>query len=178
MAVSDSGKDLIRLNRVRRHQQALFVSNICGAPGSSLDERYLRKPPSAEQWSTLNFPIEKPAAKDFRLWNVAIRHVIPPAGLAVRLGKFLHAGYKKREWRLQESEGHLLHAHSGVMDVYVPSSQSGRWWKKALSGCDVQDLGQPCSVRESTKNRVAIVSMAPTTIQESLPETFLDVLCE
>ena len=88
MAVSDSGKDLIRLNRVRRHQQALFVSNICGASGSSLDERYLRKPPSAEQWSTLNFPIEKPAAKDFRLWNVAIRHVIPPAGLAVRLGKF------------------------------------------------------------------------------------------
>eukprot|EP00956_Cyclotella_meneghiniana_P011371 scaffold15956_cov32-Cyclotella_meneghiniana.AAC.4 len=55
-------------------------------------------------------------------------------------------GYKKWEWRLQESEGHLLHAHSGVMDVYVPSSQYSRRWKKALSGCDVQDLGQPCSV--------------------------------
>ena len=73
----------------------------------------------------LNFPIEKPAAKDFRLWNIAIRQVIPPAGLAVSLGKFLHAGYKKWEWRLQEPERHLLHAHDGVMDVYVPSSQPG-----------------------------------------------------
>ena len=88
------GKDLIRLNRVRRHQQVLFLSDICGASGSCLDERYLRKRPSSEPWSSLKFPLEKPATKDFRLWNVAIRHVVPPAGLPVRLGKFLHAGYK------------------------------------------------------------------------------------
>eukprot|EP00956_Cyclotella_meneghiniana_P037466 scaffold139228_cov59-Cyclotella_meneghiniana.AAC.7 len=64
------------------------------------------------------------------------------------------------------------------MDVYVPSSSSRRRWKKAVSGCDVQNRGKPCSVQGSTDDRVKIVSMAPVTIQKSLPESFLDVLCE
>eukprot|EP00956_Cyclotella_meneghiniana_P009810 scaffold13589_cov49-Cyclotella_meneghiniana.AAC.2 len=75
-------------------QQALFLSDICGASGRTLDERYLRKRGRYETWSSIKFPLEKPAASDFRLWNVAIRHLVPAAGLAVRLGKFCHKGYK------------------------------------------------------------------------------------
>lgn len=89
-----SGNELLGLNRVRRYQQVLFLSDICGALGSALDERYLRKQPQSKSWSSLKFPVEKPATADFHLWNVAIRQVVPTAGLAVRLGKFLHSGYK------------------------------------------------------------------------------------
>ncbi len=32
--------DLLMLNRVRKHQQVLFLSNILGASGESLDKRY------------------------------------------------------------------------------------------------------------------------------------------
>jgi hypothetical protein len=61
--------DQIRLNRVRCHQQALFLSDVINASGSSLDERYLRKRRAHESWSTLNFPNENPTTSDFRLWN-------------------------------------------------------------------------------------------------------------
>ena len=35
------GEDLLTLNRVQKHQQVLFLSDILGASGGSLDKRYL-----------------------------------------------------------------------------------------------------------------------------------------
>ena len=52
--VGYSGQELVRLNRVRCHQQVLILSDIVTASGRSLDERYLRKRPNSEQWSSLN----------------------------------------------------------------------------------------------------------------------------
>ena len=107
-----------------------------------------------------------------------IWQVVPAAGLAVRLGKFLHDGYKKWDWRFCEQEQHLLHAHNSVMDVYIPTSSSHWRWKKALSGCDVMESGVPCLVRASTEGRVAIALVAAAPEPVSLPESFLDVLRE
>ena len=39
--VGYKGKELERLNRVRLHQQVLFLSDIVGPSGGELDERYL-----------------------------------------------------------------------------------------------------------------------------------------
>jgi hypothetical protein len=36
-------EDLLTLNRVRKHQQVLFLSDILGASGGSLDKRYLEE---------------------------------------------------------------------------------------------------------------------------------------
>lgn len=41
--------ELERLNRVRLHQQVLFLSDIITANGQGLDERYLRKRRASEQ---------------------------------------------------------------------------------------------------------------------------------
>lgn len=60
--------ELARLNRVRIHQHVLFLSDILGAGGKSLDKRYLQKRGANEKWSRLRFPKEKPPPKDFRLW--------------------------------------------------------------------------------------------------------------
>jgi hypothetical protein len=60
-------KDLERLNQVRLFQQVLFLSDILGASGSTLDERYLRRCRKDEVWSTIKFPREWPPAADFRL---------------------------------------------------------------------------------------------------------------
>ena len=43
MRLGYSAKDLLRLNRVRLHQQVVFLSCILGASGKELDERSLRK---------------------------------------------------------------------------------------------------------------------------------------
>ena len=64
------------------------------------------------------------------------------------------------------------------MDVYVPSSASSRRWTKAISGCDMEEIGNPCSVRKSTDDRVAIVSVAAPSEPVGIPESFLNVLRE
>jgi hypothetical protein len=43
IAIGYRGNDLWTLNRVRKHQQVLFLSNILGAGGESLDKHYLQK---------------------------------------------------------------------------------------------------------------------------------------
>ena len=66
-------EDLPRLNRVRVHQQVLFLSCVLGASGKSLDKKYMTKRKPEENWSTLRFPKEKPPNKDFQLWRMALR---------------------------------------------------------------------------------------------------------
>ncbi len=50
------GNDLQTLNRVRKHQHVLFMSNILGAGEESLDKRYLQKQRWTDCWSTIKFP--------------------------------------------------------------------------------------------------------------------------
>ena len=58
VSVGFSKEDLVRLNRVRLHQQALFLSCVLGASGKTLDPKYMTKRKEDEQWSTLVFPKE------------------------------------------------------------------------------------------------------------------------
>ena len=51
-----STEDLRRLNIVRVQQQVLFLSDILGASGKSLDKKYMKKRGVGEQWSTFRFP--------------------------------------------------------------------------------------------------------------------------
>ena len=170
--------ELERLNRVRLHQQVLFLSDIITANGRGLDERYLRKRKSNEKWSTLRFPKEKPPPADFCLWQQAIRQVVPAAGLSVHLGRMLHEGYKVWEWRLNLEEQYLLQYGNGCMDVYVPASESRRAWKKVQSEVDIKLMGVPCTVRECNNGRVSVMSVAATPRVESMPETLFEVLQE
>ena len=89
-----SEEELARLNRVRIHQQNLFLSCVLGASGKTLDEKYLKHRPERVRWSFLNFPNERPPQKDFRLWARALRQIVPAGGIQDRLGRFRHKGYK------------------------------------------------------------------------------------
>ena len=65
-------QELQRLNRVRIHQQVLFLSCVLGASEKQLDKSYFRRRATREQWSKLNFPKERPPCKDFLLWKEAL----------------------------------------------------------------------------------------------------------
>jgi hypothetical protein len=173
-----SKKDLERLNRVRLYMQVLFLSDVLGASGRVLDERYLRKRPKHEVWSILKFPQERPPPADFNLWKIALRQLVPVEGLPVRLGRFLHKGYKRWEWRVCTQEQHLLHYTGESMDVYVPTSDTRRRWKKEASGCAIEIIGEPCSVRQGLNGTVVIASVAAPPDPDTMPESFLDVLRE
>ncbi len=64
--------ELARLNRVRLHQQVLFLSDILDARGTAINRKYLQRRPWSERWSTITFLLENPPVKDFKLWEQAI----------------------------------------------------------------------------------------------------------
>ena len=59
---------LRQLNKVRVHRQVLFLSDVLGASGKSLDRKYLKQRSVVEQWYNFRFTKEKPLLNDFRLW--------------------------------------------------------------------------------------------------------------
>jgi hypothetical protein len=177
-ALGFTDEELKRLGKVRLYQQVLFLSDIIGVTGRSLDERYLKKRPANEQWSTLIFPKEAPPAKDFRLWQQALRQLVPAGGLRVHLGRFLHEGYKKWEWRANVAEKYLLHYVRGGMDIYEPSNETARKWIRTHEGCEAEMLGLPCAVRDGGVNNVKLITVGGEPDPVSLPESFMDVLRE
>jgi hypothetical protein len=75
IAARYEGEDLLTLNRVRKHQQVLFLSNILGASGGSLDKRYLEARRLREQWSSITFLREEVNAVEMGLWQRATAQV-------------------------------------------------------------------------------------------------------
>lgn len=59
--------ELRRLNRVRIHQQALFLSDVLNANGRSIDLKYTEER-AGIPWSSYKFPIECPSETDLELW--------------------------------------------------------------------------------------------------------------
>ena len=62
-----SEEDMTHLNRVRCHQQVLYLSDVFDARGVALDQRYLVRRQAGDTWSTLIFPKESPPARDFHV---------------------------------------------------------------------------------------------------------------
>ena len=175
-----TGEELARLNRVRIHQQALFLSCVLGASGKSLDEKYIKRRPIGERWSSLNFPNECPPQKDFTLWAKALRQIAPAGGIQDRLGRFRHKGYKVWDWRFEVRGRRLLHNTDEGLEVYV--RPEGRATRQATRWVLTEEVGTPteeglvCSVREATRGSKVIVSTADAPRPTAMPETMLEVL--
>ena len=180
-----SSTQLVRLNRVRKFQQVVFLSCVLGASGKQLEKRYLLRRPAGCKWSTLDFPVEKPPRKDFHLWADALRQIVPECGIPDRLGDFAHRGYKIWEWRVDHANGRLTQAKGARMTTYRLSSQA-RYFNRA-NRWDVHRRNQPVDSR-GTLCTVDIVSATTVSIASELATplppldehhtNFLDVLAK
>ena len=71
----DSTQSLCKLNRVRLHQQVIFLSDVMDASGRVIESKYLEERPWNERWFSLIFPKERPLVSNFRLWNAALLQI-------------------------------------------------------------------------------------------------------
>ncbi len=76
IAAGYKGGNLLTLNRVRKHQQVLFLSDILGASGGSLDKRYLEVRQIGEQWSSIKVPCKEVNASEMGIWRRATAQVV------------------------------------------------------------------------------------------------------
>lgn len=117
--------ELLRLNRVRLHQQVLFLSDVLDARGAAIDKKYLSRRSRNDKWSTLTFPLEQPPDKDFRLWVRAIYSLCANWRGRGRLRGYKIEGHKVWNWRYIDDLGKILHIKGDVMDVYEASQVPG-----------------------------------------------------
>ena len=78
LTLAESGHsmdELICLNWVRLHQQALFVSDMLDSSGSLLEKKYLHQWKASEKWLSCLFLHQSPPWKDFKLWHTALQGV-------------------------------------------------------------------------------------------------------
>jgi hypothetical protein len=91
--------------RCRMACLALFLSDITGANGKSIDTRYLSAdiltdPPL----SAYNFGIERPSAADWEVWQrFWLQYTYPGYVLPVSLGPWICASHCPNEWYYNES---------------------------------------------------------------------------
>ncbi len=64
--------ELLQLNRVRVHQEMLFLLDVMDARETVIDKRYEQMHTDGEKWSRFSFPWQSPPKKDFWLWRQAL----------------------------------------------------------------------------------------------------------
>ena len=174
--------DLRRLNRVRLHQEVLFLSDVMDASGRAIDKKYLHPRPMGEAWSTLSFPIERPPRRDFNLWQTAIRSIRALGG-RLHLGNYVTQGHKIWAWSYDLESMTLFHRKGDLVDIYKPSdfrgarTRANRYSRTRHDQC-IPPRGGPCTVEEAGLGIYKIMSFTTMPPQVAHPETFLEVLEE
>ena len=175
-------QELQRLNRVRIHQQVLFLSCVLGASGKQLDKKYFKRRPTGEQWSKLNFPKERPPHRDFLLWKEALQSTVPAEGLPDRLGQYLHEGGKIWKWRFDEEGSRLLHQTDEGMEVYRRvegrSTRAAAHWEMSNEVQPRENCGKLCTVETVAQGKKVIVSQVDGARAQTMPTTIMEVLEE
>jgi hypothetical protein len=98
IAMGYTADELAILNQVQKHQQVLFLSDILGADGGSVDRRYLHKRWTGKHWSSMRFPRKEVTAPEMELWCRASVQVVSHGPAQVSLGAFKVNGHKLWEW--------------------------------------------------------------------------------
>jgi len=158
------------LNRVRKHQQVLFLSAILGADGGSVDKRYLQKRRERERWSSMKFPREEVIVPEMELWCHAIAHVVSHGPAQASLGSFKVGGHKLWEWRVVENRGRLYRQNGDQVEVYG-HVRRGRY-KHIRTSRSGKMHGDMATVEEDTPGTKKVCSVAPPPIRPIAPTDF------
>ncbi len=126
IAMGYEGEELMTLNRVRKHQQVLFLSDILGASGGSLDKWHLEMRRVGERWSSIKFPCEAVNELEMGLWRRATAQVVARGPAQASLGRLKIGG-------INSGSGGCRRAKA----VSTPSIRTGRWCTSTSGGVDM-----------------------------------------
>jgi hypothetical protein len=88
IAMGYTAEELRILNCMQKHQQVLFLSDILGAGGGTVNKQYLTKCLPGEWWSLMKFPREVVNESEMGLWHCAIAQVVTHGPAQASLGAF------------------------------------------------------------------------------------------
>ncbi len=176
IAVGCSEKELQSLNRVQKHQQVLFLSNILRASSGTADKRYLQKWRGGELWSSMKFPHEDVMETEMGLWRRAIAQVVAYGPAQTSLGWLTTEGegHKVWEWQVQESNIRLFQQYKNRIEVYG-HIRRGRY-KRLRASWSGKMKGDVATVEEVTPGIWKVCSVAIHTVRPVPPSNFINIL--
>eukprot|EP00984_Skeletonema_dohrnii_P025480 scaffold14646_cov77-Skeletonema_dohrnii-CCMP3373.AAC.6 len=159
-------QELRRLNRVRLHQQVLFLSDVLCVKGKKNDPKYKRLRWDDKTWSNLIFPYEEPSSSDFKIWISAL------------------VNWLQEPWRYCDETNTLFRHHGeDLMDEYpramIPphNTTPGRYTKYGSNrsripcnvACTVEEMA-PAIYRVVNHASIPGPSLPPSTLWEVLEQ--------
>ena len=172
--------ELVRLNRVRLHQQVIFGSDIMDASGRAIDKKYLKERPIGERWSTIKFPNERPPPLDFKLWCNQIPQLRHRGQL--HIGNHILKGHKIWDWSYDLEEARLYHwIEDGRADIFGPSVAEGlttraNTWGRLLCNQQLERTGNYCTVELIGANRIIRCDRTLPPPKKTIPSSIWDIL--
>jgi hypothetical protein len=85
---------LRRLNRVRIHQQAIFLSDVLTMSGNKIDDNITHRRPQGNRMLSLHWPREDPMTEDMTIWKEALEDICPSQRRLYCLGRFMLASHR------------------------------------------------------------------------------------
>ena len=158
------GKQLISLNRVRKHQEALFWSDIVTANGSRIDPIYLLSwHESYEQHlgkrrSLFSFGEEWPTDDDFDEWKQAFNSsTLGSFAMSTPLGKWRN--FSPRIWRaFWDKDEETLDIVSDTEGVLRYKFDTMRWFNRCRELSLEAAKGVPATITDASPDRVRLLN--------------------
>jgi len=160
-----TANELAILNRVQKHQPVLFLSDILGAGGGSVDKRYLHKRWTEERWSSMKFPREEVTVPEMELWCRAIAQVVSHGPAQASLGVFRVDGSNCGSgelWRIKAGCTGKMGIKSRCMDMFdgadtsifapVARAKCAVTWPRWRKACRVRRKSVPLHLLPSARS--------------------------
>ncbi len=128
--------ELLAINRIRIHQQVLYLSDILDANGKNVDGRYRHIRDPSSQWSNFLWPKVFLDRKDLAIWRQVLDTIAPLQRIQDRLGKWTAPTHKRWTWTMDDNTNQLYHDTGEGIDRYSlpPGDQpQHRWYHYTLS---------------------------------------------
>lgn len=98
IALPYTQEEILCNNRMRLHQQVIYLSDILDAQETAIDRQYLMLQPADARLLSYFFLMEGPAPWDFRLWQQAVFQVKVEWRAWESIGPFLQQTHNIWEW--------------------------------------------------------------------------------
>jgi hypothetical protein len=120
---------LRRLNQVPVSMQILFLSDILTASGHKINHDVLSSWPPGEEWSTVQWPNQRPNKTNLHLWQEAMSALCPCWCLITRIRRFTAPMHKIWRWTWDDATAtlHQVQANGVTTDVFVSGQIPNRF---------------------------------------------------
>jgi hypothetical protein len=171
------------INLIRQHQQVVFESDVFGADGKKIDEKYFRRRRRGDKWSKYTFAVQHFPTKYFALWKEALMQLAPNGRRRHRFGKFLSDGHKTWDWRFDSESRSILKQCGDSVEVYQVGGANRRSSRSQMYSLDEvrhveQAEGELCTVSCNSNGTIQLISHHPGAAKTVQPTSFVEVLQE